>query len=208
MSSKNAAPLQEPTALSQKDVTYVQKACAYITRNERELLVFEGPGHDGLQIPKGTIEGGEDPGVAVVREVAEESGLDVAGTTTHLTTDVWTRRHSPPKRYVRHFFHTDIEESRDHWTHTVTGEGEEVGMEFEYSWVELPSSREFALALDDYVHLLGPTPSSDDWDRPLTALCSVSFSTQRGSAVVAEGSLGNVSRTDEQSADTECRRRR
>lgn len=140
--------------MSSKEVTYVQKSCAYITRNDRELLVFEGPEYDGLQIPKGTIESDERPRGAVLREIAEESGLGAVGAPRHLTTDVWTRRQSPPKRYVRHFFHTDVYEPRDHWTHTVTGDGEENGLEFEFSWVELPPPGEFALALDDYVHLL------------------------------------------------------
>ncbi|MFC4551578.1 MULTISPECIES: NUDIX hydrolase [Halorussus] len=138
-----------------RSATYVQKACAYITRDGGELLVFEGPEHDGLQVPKGTIEPGEDPRAAVFREITEESGLSAVGDTRHLTTDVWTRRRSPPKRYVRHFFHATVHEPRDEWTHVVTGEGEETGLEFEFSWVDLPASREFALALDDYVHLLG-----------------------------------------------------
>ncbi|WP_158058242.1 NUDIX hydrolase [Halorussus halophilus] len=160
MAAKDGTNVCEVVTNVEDDVTYVQKACAYITRNDpesatgRELLVFEGPGHEGLQIPKGTIESGEQPHTAVLREITEESGLAV-GETQYLTTDVWTRRHSPPKRYVRHFFHANVDESRDHWTHTVTGEGEEVGMDFEYSWVELPASGDFALALDDYVHLLG-----------------------------------------------------
>lgn len=140
--------------MSPNDVTHVQKACAYITRDERELLVFEGPGHDGLQIPKGTIEPGEEPREAVFREIVEESGLGAVGPTRHLTSDVWTRRRSPPKRYVRHFFHATVHEPRDRWTHTVTGEGSERGSEFEFAWIELPTDRAFALALDDYVHLL------------------------------------------------------
>ncbi|WP_435178722.1 NUDIX hydrolase [Halorussus sp. AFM4] len=143
--------------MAAKSVTYVQKACAYITRGDGELLVFEGPEHDGLQIPKGTVESGEDPRTAVLREVAEESDLGAVGPTRHLTTDVWTRRRSPPKRYVRHFFHATVHEPRDSWTHTVTGEGEERGAEFEFSWVDLPASEEFALELDDYVHLLKVT---------------------------------------------------
>ncbi|NHN58603.1 MULTISPECIES: NUDIX domain-containing protein [Halorussus] len=143
--------------MSTQAVTYVQKACAYITRGDDELLVFEGPEHDGLQIPKGTIESEENPRTAVFREVAEESGLGAVGPTRHLTTDVWTRRRSPPKRYVRHFFHASVHEPRDSWTHTVTSEGEERGLEFEFSWVDLPASEEFALELDDYVHLLGAT---------------------------------------------------
>lgn len=137
------------------EVTYVPKACAYITRDgtsDRELLVFEGPGHDGVQIPKGTVEPGETPREAVFREVIEESGLGALGDARHLATDVWTRR--PARRYVRHFFHATVHDPRDRWTHTVTGEGAEAGAEFEFSWVDLPAAREFALSLDDYVHLL------------------------------------------------------
>ncbi len=142
--------------MSVTDATYVQKACAYITRG-RELLVFEGPGHEGLQIPKGTVEGNESPRETLFREVVEESGLGALGPTRHLTSDIWTRRYSPPRRYVRHFFHTKVHEPRDSWTHVVTGEGEESGVEFEFSWVDLTTADSFALDLDDYVHLLAAT---------------------------------------------------
>lgn len=148
--------------MSQRSVTYVQKACAYITRASGELLVFEGPEFDGLQIPKGTIEDGENPREAVFREIVEESGLSAVGETRHLTSDIWTRRESPPRRYVRHFFHTTVHEPRDQWTHTVTGDGEETGSEFEFSWIDEPATcdQEFALALDDYVHLIDTVPTS------------------------------------------------
>ncbi|WP_394295217.1 NUDIX hydrolase [Halobiforma nitratireducens] len=136
------------------DIEYVPKACAYITRATGELLVFEGPGHDGLQIPKGTLEPGESPREALFREVMEESGLGTLNATQRLTTDVWTRRESPPKRYVRHFFHATVHEPRDCWTHTVTDGGDEHGSEFDLYWVEPPVGREFALDLDDYLHLL------------------------------------------------------
>ncbi|RQG89099.1 NUDIX domain-containing protein [Natrarchaeobius halalkaliphilus] len=136
------------------DVTYVQKACAYITRSTGELLVFEGPGHDGLQIPKGTLETDESPKEALFREVLEESGLGTLNATQHLSTDVWTRRRSPPKRYVRHFFHSTVHEPRDRWTHRVTDGGDEHGSEFELYWVRPSTSRTFALDLDDYVQLL------------------------------------------------------
>ncbi|WP_255149175.1 NUDIX hydrolase [Halorarius halobius] len=132
-------------------VTHVEKACAYVTRNGSELLVFEGPGHEGLQIPKGTVEGGESPREALYREVIEESGLATLGRVRHLATDVWTRRRSPPKRYVRSFYHAPVHEPRDEWTHVVTGEGDERGVEFAFSWVELPADRQFALDLDDHI---------------------------------------------------------
>lgn len=143
--------------MSERHVTHVEKACAYITRDESELLVFEGPGHDGLQVPKGTVEAGERPLGAVQREVVEESGLATFATPTHLVTDVWRRREG--RRYVRHFYHTSVHEPRDRWTHVVTGEGDEVGARFEFSWVDLPAEAPFALDLDDHLYAL-PVPAA------------------------------------------------
>jgi ADP-ribose pyrophosphatase YjhB (NUDIX family) len=136
------------------DETYVQKACAYLTRPSGELLVFEGPGHDGLQIPKGTVEVGETPREAVYREVAEESGLGAFGAMRQLASDVWRRRES--RWYVRHFFHTVVHESPDRWTHVVTDGGAEHGSEFEFSWIDPTAAEGFALDLDAYLDLLDP----------------------------------------------------
>ncbi|ODR81330.1 DNA mismatch repair protein MutT, partial [Haladaptatus sp. W1] len=84
------------------------KAYAYITRSGaqfRQLLVFEHANKDaGVQVPKGTIEDGEDPREAVVREVREESGLTEFASIRPLSTDVWDH-HEKPKAYRRHFFH-------------------------------------------------------------------------------------------------------
>ena len=140
--------------MQRSDVRYVEKACAYITRNGSELLTFEGPGHDGLQIPKGTVESGETPREALYREVVEESGLATFGDVERLVTDVWTRRESPPKQYVRHFYHVPVHEPRDAWTHTVTGTGAERGSEFTFSWLDLGTNARFALDLDDYLGML------------------------------------------------------
>jgi putative (di)nucleoside polyphosphate hydrolase len=140
------------------DVPCIPKVCAYITRNDRELLTFESDRYDGLQIPKGTIEPGETPPEALGREVEEESGLTGLQSVRRLTTDVWVRRLSPPKLYQRHFFHATVDDNRDEWTHIVTGEGEERGKAFEYTWRELPADHEFALGLDDHLHLVEPIP--------------------------------------------------
>ncbi|NHN43091.1 NUDIX domain-containing protein [Halorubellus sp. JP-L1] len=134
--------------------TTVRKVCAYVTRNQEELLVFDGPGHDDPQVPKGTIEGTEPPPQALHREVREESGLTPDDDPTHVATDVWTRRHHPPRHYLRHFYHVSVDEPRDAWTHTVTGDGPECGAEFAYSWLELDEATDFALDLHDYVPLL------------------------------------------------------
>jgi putative (di)nucleoside polyphosphate hydrolase len=134
--------------------TTVRKVCAYLTRGSTELLVFDGPGHERPQVPKGTIEGDEPPRVALRRELREESGLDPARNPTHLASDVWIRRHHPPRRYLRHFYHVPVEESRDAWTHVVTGSGEEVGDEYAFSWRSIDDVGTLALDLDDYVPLV------------------------------------------------------
>ncbi len=64
---------------SQSDMTVPQleKVTAFVTRGDgevAELLVFR---HDrsGVQVPAGTVEAGEPPDLAVMRELAEETGL-------------------------------------------------------------------------------------------------------------------------------------
>lgn len=53
-----------------------QKVYAYITCGSR-LLVFEHPHvpEAGIQVPGGTVEAGELPEAAVLREAHEETGL-------------------------------------------------------------------------------------------------------------------------------------
>lgn len=53
-----------------------QKVLAYITWNDK-LLVFSHPDFPeaGIQVPAGTIEPGETPEVAALREAFEETGL-------------------------------------------------------------------------------------------------------------------------------------
>jgi 8-oxo-dGTP pyrophosphatase MutT (NUDIX family) len=56
--------------------TLKQKVFAYITHGRR-LLVFSHPHSPaaGIQVPAGTIEPGEPPELAALREAAEETGL-------------------------------------------------------------------------------------------------------------------------------------
>jgi 8-oxo-dGTP pyrophosphatase MutT (NUDIX family) len=56
----------------------IQKVTAFITRRSEgghELLLLEHP-YAGIQIPAGTVEKNETPEQAVLREAAEETGLD------------------------------------------------------------------------------------------------------------------------------------
>jgi 8-oxo-dGTP pyrophosphatase MutT (NUDIX family) len=56
----------------------IRKVTAFIIREQGkrpELLLFEHP-HAGIQIPAGTVDQGETPEQAVVREIREETGFE------------------------------------------------------------------------------------------------------------------------------------
>ena len=59
---------------------YIDKVCPVILRGPSqtsEILAFQHPSA-GIQIVKGTLEPGERPEEGVVRELAEESGIEDA----------------------------------------------------------------------------------------------------------------------------------
>ncbi len=66
----------------------VGKVTAFITREAdevRQLLVFQHP-NAGIQLPGGTMEAGETPEIALLREVREETGLTAIKIVAHLDT--------------------------------------------------------------------------------------------------------------------------
>jgi 8-oxo-dGTP pyrophosphatase MutT (NUDIX family) len=66
----------------------VGKVTAFITRDTdvgRELLVFRHP-DAGIQLPSGTMEAGETPEAAMLREVHEETGLSAVEIAAKLET--------------------------------------------------------------------------------------------------------------------------
>ncbi|MGY6497163.1 MAG: NUDIX hydrolase [Microcella sp.] len=84
----------------------VPKVVAYVAR-DKNLLVFT---HDdvpievaGVQVPAGTVEPGEDPANAVVREVWEETGVK-----TRIVADLGVEHYdvwpSKAELHERHFF--------------------------------------------------------------------------------------------------------
>lgn len=71
---------------NERGASTVHKVAAFVTRcagPERELLVFRHP-LGGLQLPAGTVEEEEEISAAVMREVAEETGLDGVRLVRHL----------------------------------------------------------------------------------------------------------------------------
>ncbi|WP_460799192.1 NUDIX hydrolase [Microbacterium sp. GXF0217] len=88
------------------DRRLVRKVVAYVV-HDGDLLVFT---HDdvpldvaGVQVPAGSIEPGEEPGVAVVREALEETGV-ATRVIRDLGVEVYDVWPSKPELHERHFF--------------------------------------------------------------------------------------------------------
>jgi 8-oxo-dGTP pyrophosphatase MutT (NUDIX family) len=108
------------------------KACPIVLRKvggRGEVLAFEHP-RAGLQLVKGTIEPGETPEAAALRELSEESGISAASVTRAL--GVWA---SGFEGQVWSFIlvqpHIALAES---WSHDAPDDG---GLRFRFFWHRL-----------------------------------------------------------------------
>lgn len=137
-----------------RSVRTVEKAYAYAVRSaDSRVLVFRHPDPAaGVQVPKGTVEPGESPRDAVVRELREEAGIKCVERVVHLATDSWAHP-AKPKRYRRHFFRLDVTEPCDRWELAVTGDGEDDGLVFECFRVP-PGAADPAADMGDYLDRL------------------------------------------------------
>lgn len=120
-----------------------EKAVAYITRrvaHNVQVAVFE---HDkewseaGLQVPAGTIDEGETPETAVVREAEEESGLKSLKVVRKID-EYQMYRHTHGEYNRRHVYELESTESpQEEWECVVAGGGEDKGMRFHYRWMNV-----------------------------------------------------------------------
>lgn len=129
------------------------KVFVYVTRKDaRELLVFEHP-TAGVQIPKGTLEPGEEPIIGARRELIEESGVETHRQLQLLATDRW-------RHHLRVVYHVELNHLPDAWDHVATGSPDEEGKIFSYRWVPLENAHnevDHDMA-DTIAQLLDPIP--------------------------------------------------
>ncbi len=119
----------------------IAKATAYITRGPL-LLVFDHVEYpdQAPQVPAGTMEPGETPSQAVLREAREETGLDDLQISRYLgdiVVGVETAR--GPEVHHRHFFHLLCPgPTPERWQHEETCGGTRAPIPLELYWVRMP----------------------------------------------------------------------
>jgi 8-oxo-dGTP diphosphatase len=122
-----------------------EKVVAYITWGDR-LLILSHPLHPEaeIQVPSGTVEEGEAPGDAVLREAQEETGLVGLEIRSRLgSRDYDMSRFGAPGVQRWHFYHLEFRgEAPEMWCHCDLhpSDGSLGPIEFELSWVSFPDS--------------------------------------------------------------------
>ena len=120
---------------------YTDRVLAYVTRERdgrKELLVFDHRDNPeaGTQVPAGRLEPGEDLEAGLLRELAEESGLDDARILRKFAT--YGPGELPHgKAYTNHAYELEAPGAPDEWEHTVVGDGDDAGLVFRYRWTPL-----------------------------------------------------------------------
>lgn len=125
-----------------------QKVVAYIVRDGCILAFLHEEDRNpvldsGLQVPAGTVEPGESPESAVLREAFEETGLDGLSVVRHVGTDHPHWPGNPPQ--VRHFFELAVDTAPDEWTH-VERDGRATGSGHRFQLFWLPIEKAALLA--------------------------------------------------------------
>jgi 8-oxo-dGTP pyrophosphatase MutT (NUDIX family) len=103
---------------------------------QTELLVFEDPKHPGMgiQVPAGRLDPDEDLEAGLLREIAEETGLE----DIRIVRELSGFEEHYPSRYENHGFQLVVEsDAPDEWEHVVYGEGDDAGLVFRFRWVPI-----------------------------------------------------------------------
>ena len=133
------------------------RAYAYITRGSR-LLLFTQPGapEAGIQVPAETIEPGENPRDAVMREAKEETGLTGLRYERFLVRDTRDMRDcGSDELQHRWFFHLSVEgPTEETWRHREHSEDGPLIHPRDFLWADVRALPELVAGYDDKIDLL------------------------------------------------------
>lgn len=122
--------------------TIKQKVTVYITRHMGErlqVLVFDHVDFPeaGTQVPGGSIDPGESPEQAALREALEETGLDGLQVVRYVGVFPWYWAEKE-QHHNRHVFHLTAGRALpDHWVHVVSAGEEDKGLRFGCYWLNV-----------------------------------------------------------------------
>jgi len=128
----------------------IEKVVAYIyrTRDDRkEVLVFDHPNVPEVnpQVPAGTIQDGESPLKALLREIEEESGLKFENISSY-PGEYEYNAIEKSELHIRHVFEIESTDLPDQWTHQVKSDDEDNGEVFDYYWLSLEKAKNSLVA--------------------------------------------------------------
>jgi 8-oxo-dGTP diphosphatase len=147
------------------EVPVVEKVVAYIVRSG-QLAVFihladsDPVFESGLQVPAGTIEPGETPEQAVLREAHEESGLSRLKIWASLGSADCDARPGKHEVHRRHFFQLDVDGPVEvTWDHAETGGSAEEPKPFRFSWLPLARGHSLVAGFGALLHRVDASTS-------------------------------------------------